>query len=144
MCFQIEKHRLSGTLYKCISEWVSEVVQSCPTLCDPVDCSPPGSSVHGILQARVLEWVAMPPSRGSSWPRDWTPGLLHYRLYCWATWHRPPYPLYQGGDHEVLRQELDGPGVKKFSPVYRKSIIVSTKKINHKLKVKNVLFGGNV
>ena len=35
----------------------SEVAQSCPTLCDPVDCSPPGSSVHGILQARVLEWV---------------------------------------------------------------------------------------
>ena len=37
----------------------SEVAQSCPTLCDPVDCSPPGSSVHGILQARVLEWVAI-------------------------------------------------------------------------------------
>ena len=35
----------------------SEVAQSCPTLCDPVDCSPPGSSVHGILQARILEWV---------------------------------------------------------------------------------------
>ena len=42
-----------------VSEWVSEVVQSCPTLCDPVDCSPPGSSVHGILQARILEWVAI-------------------------------------------------------------------------------------
>ena len=35
-------------------------VQSCPTLCDPVDCGPPGSSVHGILQVRTLEWVAMP------------------------------------------------------------------------------------
>ena len=42
------------------------VTQLCLTLCDPVDCSPPGSSVHGILQARVLEWVAMPSSRGSS------------------------------------------------------------------------------
>ena len=42
------------------------VVQSCPTLCDPVDYSLPGSSVHGILQARVLEWVAIPFSRGSS------------------------------------------------------------------------------
>ena len=41
-------------------------------LCDPMDCSPPGSSVHGILQARILEWVAMPSSRGSSRPRDWT------------------------------------------------------------------------
>ena len=48
------------------------VFQSCPTLCDPMDCSPPGSSVHGILQAWILEWVACPFSRGSSQPRDWT------------------------------------------------------------------------
>ena len=46
--------------------------QSCPTLCYPVDCSPPGSSVHGISQARILEWVAISSSRGSSWPRDQT------------------------------------------------------------------------
>ena len=44
--------------------------QSCLTLCDPKDYSPPGSSVHGILQARILEWVAMPSSRGSSPSRD--------------------------------------------------------------------------
>ena len=43
-----------------------------PTLCDPVDRSPPGSSVHGILQARILEWVAISFSRGSSQPRDGT------------------------------------------------------------------------
>ena len=48
------------------------VTQSCPTLCDPMDCSSPGSSVHGILQARILEWVAVPSSRGSSQPRDGT------------------------------------------------------------------------
>ena len=42
------------------------------TLSDPMDCSPPGSSVYGILQARILEWVAMPSSRGSSRPRDRT------------------------------------------------------------------------
>ena len=47
-------------------------LQSCLTLCDPVDYSPPGFSVPGILQARILEWVAMPASRGSSWPRDRT------------------------------------------------------------------------
>ena len=46
-------------------------LQSCPTLCDSMDCSPPGSSVCGILQARILEWVAMPSSRRSSW-RDQT------------------------------------------------------------------------
>ena len=45
---------------------------SCQTLCNSMDCSPPGSSVHGILQARILEWVAMPSSRGSSQPRDRT------------------------------------------------------------------------
>ena len=44
-------------------------LQSCPTLCNPVDCSPPGSSVRGISQARILEWVPMPSSRGSSRPR---------------------------------------------------------------------------
>ena len=46
------------------------VAQSCPTLCDPTDCSPPGSSVHGILQAGILKWIAIPFSRGSSQPRD--------------------------------------------------------------------------
>ena len=44
----------------------------CPTLCDPVDCSPTGSSIHRISQARILQWVAMPSSRGSSRPRDGT------------------------------------------------------------------------
>ena len=51
------------------------VSQSCLTLCDPMDCSPPGSSVHGILQTIlvwILEWVVMPSSRGSSQPRDQT------------------------------------------------------------------------
>ena len=48
------------------------VVQSCPTLCGPMFCSLPDSSVHGILQARILEWGAIPFSRESSWPRDWT------------------------------------------------------------------------
>jgi len=48
------------------------VAQSCPTLCDPVDCSPPGSSVHGILQARILEWAAISFSRRPSRPRDRT------------------------------------------------------------------------
>ena len=49
-----------------------QVAESCLTLCDPMDCSPPSSSVHGILQARRVEWVAMPSSGGSSRPRDRT------------------------------------------------------------------------
>ena len=48
------------------------VAQSCLILCDPMDCSPLGSSVHGVLQARIVEWVDMPSSKGSSQPRDWT------------------------------------------------------------------------
>ena len=62
--------------------------QFCPTLCDSVNCSPPSSSVHGIFQARILEWVAISSSRGSSWPRDWTHVSCIGRriLYHWATW----------------------------------------------------------
>ena len=57
-------------------------LQSCLTLWDPVDYSPPGSSVQGILQARRLEWVAMSSSRGSSQPRDQTQAscLLHWQV----------------------------------------------------------------
>ena len=63
---------------------------SCPTLLWPIYCSLPGSSVHGTFQVRVLEWVAISSSRGSSRPRDWTPKsphILHSKwiLYCWAT-----------------------------------------------------------
>ena len=67
------------------SHWVKVLVtQLCPTLCDPVNCSPPSSSVHRSLQARILEWVAIPFFRGSSRSRNQTPGLLHCRqiLYC--------------------------------------------------------------
>ena len=51
---------------------MSEVAQWCLTVCNPTDCSPPGSSIHGILQARILEWVVIPFSRGSSRPRNRT------------------------------------------------------------------------
>ena len=66
------------------------VTQSCLTLCDPMDCSPPGFSVHGILQARMLEWVAMPSSRGSSQPRDRTQvSYISGRFFTiWAIWRR--------------------------------------------------------
>ena len=53
----------------CVCVWVA---QSCPTLCHPTNSSSPGSNIHEILQARILEWVAMPFFWGSSWPRDWS------------------------------------------------------------------------
>ena len=61
-----------------------EVAQSCPTLCDPMDCNLLGFSIHGILQARILEWIAISFSRGSSRPRDQTQvshiGGRHFNL----------------------------------------------------------------
>ena len=87
---------LSTTFY-----WVTRtkvkvlVAQSCPTLCDPMDCSPRGSSVHGILQARTLEWVAMPFSSGSLWPRDWTwvSRIVGQFFTIWATREAQRYIL---------------------------------------------------
>ena len=66
---------------------VCEVAQSCLPFCDPVDWSPPGSSVHGILQARILEWVAVSFSRISSRPRDQTQVSCNAgrRFNLWAT-----------------------------------------------------------
>ena len=55
----IKKSNISIIIKGSVSKSESEVAQSCLTLCDPVDCSPPGCSVHGILQARTLEWVAI-------------------------------------------------------------------------------------
>ena len=67
------------------------VSQSCLTLCSPMDCSPPGSSVHGIFQARILDWIAVPFSRGSSQSRDQTRvSYIAGSLYCWATREAPP------------------------------------------------------
>ena len=57
-----------------------ECAESCVTLCDSMDCSPPGSPVHGILQARTLEGVLIPYSRGSSQPRDCLVCLLHWQV----------------------------------------------------------------
>ena len=70
----------------CVCMCARSVAQSCLTLYNPFDCSPPGSSVLGILHARILEWVALSSSRRSSWPSD-QPHLLYCRriLYSWAT-----------------------------------------------------------
>ena len=74
------------TTTKYIYVW-SEVSQSCPTLCNPMDCSLSGSSVYGIFQARVLEWIAISFSRGSSQPRNQTrvSCIAGRRFTIWAT-----------------------------------------------------------
>ena len=69
-----------------------KVAQLCPTLCNPLDCSLPGSSVYGIFQARILQWVAIPFSRGSSQPRDWTQVFIAGRVFTiWSTREAPTW-----------------------------------------------------
>ena len=79
----------------------AKLLQSCPALCDPMDCSLPGSSVHGILQARILEWVALPSSRGSSQPRDLT------CVSCLLHWQAGPLPLTPPGKPKLSPSPLN-------------------------------------
>ena len=72
------------TFPKCTYRTCS-VTQSYPTLCDPMDCSPPGSSVHGILQARILEWVALPYSRDLPDPGIEPASLLYWQMGSFTT-----------------------------------------------------------
>ena len=76
--------------YDCTLDFltIAKSLQLCPTLCDPMDCSLPGFSIQGILQARILQWVTISFSRGSSWPRDRT-RVSHIggrRFNLWATY----------------------------------------------------------
>ena len=100
-----DPHKQNLGKLHCESE--SEVAQSCPTLCNPVDCSPPRSSIHGILQTRILEWVVISFHR----PRDWTQvsciASRHFNL--WATrevervgqLHSSPFKIILGIGREV-------------------------------------------
>ena len=68
-------------LYNC----ACSVARSYPTFCDPMDCSPLCSSIHGTSQARKWELVAISFSKESSWSRDWTHSLLHWQARLWVT-----------------------------------------------------------
>ena len=79
------------------------VTQLCPTICNPMDCTPPGCSVRGILQTRILEWVAISSSRGSSQPRD---GTLYFQclLHCkQILYHRAYNSFWVEGRIEKMR-----------------------------------------
>ena len=82
---EIDIHKLPGSWNRESEVKWREVTQSCLTLWGPVDCSLPGSSVHGILQARILEWVAISFPRGSSRPRDPT-WVSHIGGRCFNLW----------------------------------------------------------
>ena len=101
--FQLNSFNMANYMHRYIRSWTfvrlvcqftwwyssdySEVVQSCPALCEPMDCSLPSSSVHRIFQARILEWVAISFSRGSSQHRDqtWVSHIIGRRFPVWAT-----------------------------------------------------------
>ena len=84
-----------GAIREVALESESEVAQLCPTLCDPMDSNLPGSAVHGIFQARILEWAAISVSRGSSQPRDRTrvSCIADRRFTIWATREAQAYTL---------------------------------------------------
>ena len=110
------------------------LLQPCLTLCDIMDCSPPGSSVHGILQARKLEWVAMPSSRESSWPKDRTwvlsfkfPALQGGFFTTTATWLSPNMPTLKIRSSGPSSKGGDDPGeLRDFS-----SSSKETKQVSH-------------
>ena len=96
MAFLFQVNKTWGTkqikLNRCLFyTWKALVSQLCLPVCDPMDCSLPGSSVHGILQAGILKWVAVPFSRGPSWPRDRTQlSCIAGRFFTiWATREAP-------------------------------------------------------
>ena len=91
------------------------VAQLCPTLCDPMDCSWPDSSVQGIFQARILDWVAIPFSRRSSQPRDWTQvSWIAGRFFTiWDT-REAPYMFTESESRSVMSDSLQHHGL--YSP----------------------------
>ena len=94
------------------------VAQSCLTLCDSMDSSLPGSSVHGILQARIREWVAMPSSRGSSHPRDQTQ-VAHIAGGFFTVWATREAQEYWSGYPISSPGDLPDPEIKPGSPALR-------------------------
>ena len=93
-------------------------LQLCLTLCKPMHCSPPGSSVHGIFQARILDWTAMPFSRGSYQPRDRT--HISY-VSCIGRW-----VLYQTNVTRRGLQQLGHMALKTFSHIYPQIVVNAT------------------
>ena len=113
-------------LYLFLSPKWSEVTQSCPALCDPMDYSPPGSSVLGIFQARVLEWIAISFFRGSSWSRDQTRGscIAGRHFTVWATGKAPVlilkliYPVWYEVKSLVAQTVKNLPALQETWPCF--------------------------
>ena len=121
-------HQLSNSLKDTDQglKW-SEVAQSCPTLCDPMDCSLPGSSVHEVFQSRILQWVAISFSRGSSRPRDRTrvSHIIGRRFTVWATLkHSLKLFLQEANPHQMKTADCEhiDPGAVETRRLMRSKI----------------------
>ena len=98
----MESHRV-GHDWRDLATAAAAVAQLNPILCNPMDWSPPGSSVHEIFQGRIMEWVAICFSRGSSKPRDMNLGLLHFRQILYRLSYKGSPSICEG---YILKIEL--------------------------------------
>ena len=121
----------------------SEVAQLCPTLSDPIDCSLPGSSVHGIFQARVLEWIAISFSRRSSQPRDRTQVSWKQTLYHLSHQGSPKYKFRLYLTRENYVAELIDKWTSLLSLVFWFLLLVNLISYNDLRKFTFVLFSSN-
>ena len=109
-------------LYPSLQRICVKFLPSCPTLCDRRDCSLPGSSVHGILQAKILQWVAMSSSRGSSWFRDRTHVCYVSCTGSWILYHQCQLGSPSSWQRAVAiaesnRRQQGGKKVEKENPI---------------------------
>ena len=127
------------------NNWLcAKLLQLCTSFWDPMDCSPPGSSVHGILQARILEWVAMPSSRGSSQPRDGT--FCSRDVSCspyWQVGSLPPAPPSIAG-HMLRLNHLLQKSTACLSPrdIFRKEAKVARPRLSVESRGEKGSLGG--
>ena len=98
----------------------AQSLQLCPTLCSPMDHSPPGSSVHGVLQARILEWIVISYSRGSSWSRNWT--RLSY-VSCRQAGSLPLAPPGKLTSKSIMAWTMSGAGRRCYEVSFDVQII---------------------
>ena len=131
-CLRVDtykKGRISRLIWNIIMQCFAcvhtQLIQLYLTLCDPMDSSPSGSSVHGILQARILEWVAMTSSRGFSWPRNqtcvsWVFCIAGEFFTFWATWEALVSLLYV---YNFLQEENMLVLIKKNWRMFKQSFL---------------------
>ena len=117
-CLLFYTHKSRETFSHISRRLLMLVSQPCPSFCDPMDSSPPGFSVHGILQARILEWVAFPFSRGASQPRDqtWVPCTAGSFFTIWVTEEAPETSNSTSQNQNLCLGYLCWPGKKPKIP----------------------------